>query len=382
MKTKKYFLPVLFLCAVLTGCGISETAEKSPDVTDHTVTGYMELEFAEQFSVGHCSDGCSVIEINNEKFLFVPEENKEKCSNSDMTVINEQNKNIYLAASSAMDLFDGIKILDCVGFTSTSANSWSLENIKKAVSDEDIFYVGKYSAPDYEFLLSEGCSLAIESTMINHTPAVKEQLIRLGIPVLTERSSYESHPMGRLEWIKLYGLITGNEDKADAFFSEKLEMFNNVSENISHDEENKKTAVFFYITSGGYVNVRKPGDYVSKMIELAGGKYIFTNEDLKTDENELSTMNMQLEDFYQKAKDADIIIYNSTIDGAIETKEQLISVSSLFSDFKAVKENNVWCTGQNMFQQTGSAAEMISDMYRMFSDDKGDGEYEFLTHLE
>ena len=38
--------------------------------------------------------------------------------------------------------------------------------------------------------------------MIYHTPEVKEQLERFGIPVLVERSSYESSPLARMEWIK------------------------------------------------------------------------------------------------------------------------------------------------------------------------------------
>ena len=50
------------------------------------------------------------------------------------------------------------------------------------------------------------------------------------------------------------------------------------------------------------------------MIQLAGGSYLpqAVKED---DENALSTMNMQMEDFYAQAKDADILIYNSTIEG-------------------------------------------------------------------
>lgn len=51
---------------------------------------------------------------------------------------------------------------------------------------------------NYETIVSSSCELAVESTMIYHTPEVKEQLERLGIPVLVERSSYESHPLG--EW--------------------------------------------------------------------------------------------------------------------------------------------------------------------------------------
>ena len=76
----------------------------------------------------------------------------------------------------------------------------------------NLLYAGKYSAPDYELILSEGCDLAIESTMIYHNPEVKEQLQNFGVPVFVERSSYESHPLGRMEWIKVYGLLLGCPD--------------------------------------------------------------------------------------------------------------------------------------------------------------------------
>ena len=53
--------------------------------------------------------------------------------------------------------------------------------------------------------------------MIYHNPEVKEKLEDLGIPVLVEMSSYESHPLGRLEWIRVYGLLTDREKEADEF---------------------------------------------------------------------------------------------------------------------------------------------------------------------
>lgn len=39
-------------------------------------------------------------------------------------------------------------------------------------------------------------------------------------------------------------------------------------------------------------------------------------------------MNMQMEEFYAKAKDADYIIYNSTIDGELQTIDELLSKAS------------------------------------------------------
>ena len=85
---------------------------------------------------------------------------------------------------------------------------------------ERIAYAGKYSAPDYEKILNSSCGLAVESTMIYHTPEVKEQLGRLGIPVLVERSSYENQSAwAGWSGSSLYGLLTGQlRHEAEAVF--------------------------------------------------------------------------------------------------------------------------------------------------------------------
>ena len=107
----------------------------------------------------------------------------------------------------------------------------------------------------------------------------------------------------------------------------------------------------------GSAIVRKSYDYVSKMIELAGGKYIFN--DLGTDEEGLSTMNMGMEDFYAGAKDADYIIYNSTIDCELGSLDELLNKSTLLKDFKAVQAGNVWCTTKNLYQESMSVGAML-----------------------
>ena len=91
------------------------------------------------------------------------------------------------------------------------------------------------------------------------------------------------------------------------------------------------------------------------MIELAGGKYIYDN--LEGEDS-----NMSIEQFYADAKDADIIIYNSSVDGGVESLEELFAKSELLKDFKAVKEGNVWCTTNDMYQQSLSVGYMIEDI--------------------
>lgn len=336
-------------------------------------TGSMELLYADQFSADYYEDGIALITIGDaDQFLLLPEGvSAPDGLPASITVLHKPVKNIYLVATSAMDDFIRLDALDSIALSGTKETGWYLPEAKTAMEEGKIAYAGKYSAPDYETIVSSSCELAVESTMIYHTPEVKEQLERLGIPVLVERSSYESHPLGRMEWIRLYGLLTGEEEEADQIFQENM----NALSDVLTMKPSGKTAAFFYVTNSGSVNVRKNGDYIAKMIDIAGGTYV--PEKSGTGENALSTMNMDFESFYAAAKDADVLIYNSTIDGELTTIDELCAKNQLFADFKAVKEGNVWCTGKNMFQETMGLGDMIRDMNAVFS---GNREYAF-TYL-
>lgn len=343
-------------------------------------TDTMQLDYAEQFSVAYYENGCAEITIGDGcEYLLVPENAEVPEHDADQIVLQQPLEHIYLAASSAMDLFDSLESLDDIALTSTK--EWTIPSVQNALDAGDLLYAGKYNAPDYELLLSEHCSIAIESTMIHHSPETKEQIEQLGIPVFIERSSYETHPLGRMEWIKLYGLLLGKSEQAEAFFAEKEKLFQEITDSVSEvSEQEKKTVAFFYISPNGYVNIRKPGDYTSRMIELAGGEYIFTAENLNLEENNLSTMNIQMEAFYEIAKDADIFIYNSLVDNEVNSIEELLAKNSILADCKAVRNGDVWCAGQNLFQQSTNASEMIADFYAILHDDT-DREIYFMQQL-
>ena len=51
--------------------------------------------------------------------------------------------------------------------------------------------------------------------MILHSPKVQEMIEDLDIPVFVDYSSYESHPLGRTEWIKVYGAMLNKEKEAE-----------------------------------------------------------------------------------------------------------------------------------------------------------------------
>lgn len=362
-RMKKIVRGFLVTALFLQTAFFSQAAENKELLwTDMKVTDSLELLYADQFSVDYYNEDYALITIKDGgRFLVIPENAAvPKKIDEDIAVLQKPLDQIYLVATSAMDLFRAVGGIDCITLSGTDTDGWYIDEAKEAMERGDIVYAGKYNAPDYELILSSGCDLAVESTMIYHNPEVKERLEQFNIPVLVERSSYESHPLGRTEWMKLYGVLLGKEEQAQKVFGEQADKL----ESVLTEKNTGKTAAFFYISTNGYANVRKSGDYVSKMIGLAGGKYIF--DDLGDGDNALSTMNMQMEEFYARAKDADFLIYNSAIDGELTTIDQLLAKSPLLADFKAVKEGNVWCTGKNLFQETTGLGVMIEDMHTMF----------------
>ncbi|MCD7837773.1 MAG: ABC transporter substrate-binding protein, partial [Clostridiales bacterium] len=116
----------------------------------------------------------------------------------------------------------------------------------------------------------------------------------------------------------------------------------------------------------------------TQMISLAGGEYIFS--DPGDDETATATVSMTLEEFYATAKDADIVLYNSTIDGQLSTLEDFLALNELLGDFKAVQEGNVWCTNANLYQDMTRLGTVTGEMHQIFAGTAGD-EMEFFYRL-
>lgn len=383
-KTIRQFVIVGCLGLLLCSCGqhkkkqiikwqADEAIQSGTEVLSYTDS--MELSYATQFHVDYYEDYTLLTIVNGERYLLIPE-GKDVPQNldDDIKIVYQPLEKVYLAATSVMADFDVLDGIDQITYSSQNKDGWTVENAKQAMDDGTLIFAGKYSEPDYEMLVSGGCTLAIESTMISHAPEVKEKLEELGITVFTDYSSYEKHPLGRTEWMKLYGAMLGKTEIAEAKFEEQMKHL----EKIEQPEE-KKTVAFFYISSAGTVVARKTGDYVTSMIDMAGGTYVF--DKLGDSESAMSTVKIDMEQFYATAKDADYIVYNSTIDDSVKNLDDFVKLNSVLKDFKAVKEGNVWITKQNFYQDTTRFGEAIEEMSEIFSGNQTENT-EFFVHVK
>ena len=347
--------------------GCSPTGEKDDGDRGLAALGEptpVALSHATQFSLDAYESGYRLATLaSGERLLIVPEgATVPERLPEDIAVIRRPLENVYLASSGMICLVDAIGALDAIGVSSVRAEDSPVPAFAERLESGEISYGGIYRAPDYELIAATGCPLAFENTNIDHVPEVRAKLEELGVAVLMEQSSREDEMLGRLEWIRLMGAVFGRGDEAAAVFDDVAAGV----EAASQGGPTGKTVAFFYINEDGAAVTRRAGDYFCQMIEAAGGEYVSFAEEGATDSSP-TIVTVEMERFYEGARDADVIIYNGPIDDGVTSLEALSEKNRLIADFKAVREGNVWTCDANLYQQMTSMADIIEDFRAAFS---------------
>lgn len=343
------------------------------------VEGTIALDYAQHFTLDFCQGGYQLITVLDDKggsvrFLTVPEGAKAPDNlDADVTVLHLPLKNLLVSSNPAISLINATGALNQVALTTTALDDWYIDEVKAAMETGALTYVGSYKEPDFEVLAAVQPPLSIFSAMLLGTPDVAEKLTELGIPYLVDASTYESHPLARVEWVKLYGALLGKEDEAQAVYQAQKELVEALG-----GQDTGKTAVLFYITSKGSLFVRNGGDYMARMLELAGGDYILA--DMNPDQ--AGTQQMEAEEFYAQAGDADVIFYIWSMGGRPADMAAFLARNEMLSELKAVKEGNVWCTTPDFFQISDTIGSMIVDMSKALNADSSETAFSYLFRLQ
>lgn len=389
---KRLLAALLAASVVLAGCAKNEESSSESSNSSSSVSSdnsstveenydgklvfdrSMELKYAKNFSVDYYKGGYKQVKIvDGTTLLIVPEKmSVPKDIDKETIVLQQPIGNMLVSSTPTISLINDLGALDSVTLTTSDVNTWYIDNVKTAFENKKIAYVGDYTAPNYELISATGTKFSIFSTML--LDEVAAQFKELGVKVMVDYSHKEDHPLARVEWIKLYGAMFNCEEKAE----EKFEKQAAYVDEIAKKENTGKTVAVFYVTSKGKLYARNAGDYMSKMVELAGGKYNLP--DLSPDKS--GTTNMEFEAFYDKAKDADYIIYIWSMGGKPSTLADFLGKSEILADMKAVKNGNVWCTTPDFFQISNTLGYMINDINLMLNSDDKTDKLTYLTKLK
>lgn len=366
---RKVVMLVLALCvavSVLIGCksdsnNITGTVKSSP----HYATG---------FKIEEIGNGCQkIIDAENQSLILIPKGKKVSTEYEKLPSINTPVEKVVILSVTFGALMRPLGVIDSVVGSGTIEDELYIEEMKQGYANNNIKYVGGggMGAPDYEVIKELDPDVVFCSTGYPDAVTYYEQLRSLGINVVVCNDFLENDPLARLEWMKLIAAFYDKEQIAEKYFS-------NVEKNI--EEVKTQTMMSSYLASVlwssifmGKCYVSGGDSYVARMIDMAGGKYIF--QDLVGS----GASSISLEELYSRGKDCNVFIYAST-PPYINSIKEIIDNGPVLADLPVIKSGEVYCFQPWFYQISDKPDEIIQDLAYIFHTSRFPG-YQ-LKHLQ
>jgi len=200
-----------------------------------------------------------------------------------------------------------------------------------------------------------------------------------GIPVLYNADWMEQNPLGRSEWIKLFGLLFDKEQKADSIFRKIESDYLKIKTKIA-DKKNKPK-VFQGGKFGDKWYVPGGKSYAAHLISDAGGDYLLS------DDTHNGGLQLNYENALLKLVEADYWLNP----GMITNKKQILEEFEFAKELNCVKNDKVFtynlskgATGGVLyFEQSNMHPDwVLSDLYHIFYPDDTDYTFRFYQALK
>lgn len=181
-----------------------------------------------------------------------------------------------------------------------------------------------------EKLLELGVDLVINVGFPDAPNKELDFLESLGIPVLIFSEWQEPHPLGRAEWVKIVGAVTGTESRAEEYFKNTVTEYEKLRELAS--QTTNKPEVICNLPYKGIWYLPGGNSYMGNLISDAGGNYAWK------DNRDTGGIQKSFEAVYAKGLEAPFWINP----GFSQTLEEVFISDERLADFRAVKEGNVF----------------------------------------
>ncbi len=264
-----------------------------------------------------------------EYYLIRNKDNKPDVEDSSM-VIYVPVKKIVLMSTTYIPMISALRVAESI--KGVSGTNFIYDNeIRKMVSDGLIQDVGYEENLDKERIISIAPDLVVAYGVGSETAGYSNKLRELGIKVFFDADYLEETPLGRAEWIKMFGALYCLQDRADSIFENIESEYINLKLYIGNKVDSKPEVMLglpwqnaWYITPGN--------SYLSNLIDDAGGNYIW--KDITAD----YAMPMNIENVFVKAENAEYWLNT----GDASSLSQIYAIDRRYAFMQPVINGNVY----------------------------------------
>ncbi|MBN8703751.1 MAG: ABC transporter substrate-binding protein [Bacteroidetes bacterium] len=358
--SKNNYINILVLVSFLaTAC-----FTKNSKPTETTAEKDISNEYANYFQIIQNDSNTIVFKtkstLNKQTTYHIGNFKKSYLSN-DTFYIPKQIKKIICLSTLYASYLDNLQSLETVVGIDNSNYVFNQSLLNK-IEQGDVSEVGETGNLNLEKIISLKPDLII--TYGNESNANPYQkLTENNIPILYVYDYLENHPLGRAEWLKVFGLLTNKYDSAENKFNQIKNRYLNVK--TIAEKATKKPTVFFEIALSDVWYMPGGKSYLSNLANDAGANYIWK------DDAETGSLKLSIEEVMQKAHKADYWLnqhYSKSLN-------DLLQLNKKYNIFESFKNKNVYnnilkvnVKGGNAFWENGliHADSLLTDAVKIF----------------
>lgn len=247
----------------------------------------------------------------------------------------------HIAYMSALGLEDKIVGVSGVKYIS---NKKILDRVKNG-EIEDIGYEGSLN---YEFLIRLKPDVVFTYGIVGENNIYINKIKELGINVIALGDYLEDHPLGKLEYLKLFGSIFNCSKKADSLYNEVKERYLSIKNLADKSATRPKVLLNAPWKESWYIPGKE--NYMSVLIKDAGGEPIMSKA------GERKSASYALEEVYQQSMTADYWLNPNQY----KSMDELKNSNPLFKNIPSLKSGKVYnnikretLSGGSDFWETG-----------------------------
>ncbi len=324
--------------------------------------GKTTVRCANLFKIEYMSDSVKKITDGaGRPVMLIPRGNKKNTLEKRVTTIEIPVRHIALTCPMYAALIKPFGALDSIAGVNAEVERCYFKALEKGLKDGSIVSLGNGNTLDFE----RTARLRPDVVFADNWDAKKlAKLKELNIPVAVVNCYSESHPLGRMEWIKFMAAFYNKEADANRFFDAAFEKVEKIAARAGTAKQKPQ------VLSGGLyygkASAPLPRSCTAKMIELGGGEYII--KDVNLPEAMGGYCNITLEAFFDKGKKANVYVFE-TAATEITSIEKLIAGAEILSTIKPVQNGNVWISQPGYWQALDKMDVIVHDLAFIFHPD-------------
>ena len=325
---------LIILCLVVVSCKENTNNKQLQKV--ETLEGLIvPLKYATGFSIEKNVDHTLIKIINpwpgsDKIYTYVLSEDKQIANQfTDFdAVVTTPLTSVVVTSTTHIPSLEMLKVENSlVGFPNLAYIS--SEKTRQRIAQNKVKELGKNEAINTEVLIDLSPDVVISFAIDDDNKSL-ETIKKTGIPVLINADWTETHPLGKAEWIKFFGVLYGKEKEADS-------IFNTIENNyLAAKESAKKTIIKPTVLSGAmYKDVwylPQGNSWAAQFIDDANGDYLWS------DSKGTGSLSLNLESVLEQGQNAEYWIGP----GQFTSQKQMLENASVYRQFDAFKNDKIF----------------------------------------